>query len=117
MGAPAVDRLRSPVLGRLRGRRRSWLLLSQAGVIAALAGMAVSDPLHHLQGIMVFALMCAFFSATQDIALDAYRIESADSNLQAVLAAMYLTGYRLAMIWAGAGTLTLETWSAEGETG
>lgn len=69
--APAVDRLRIPVLGRLLGRRRSWLLLSQAGVIAALAGMAVSDPLHHLQGIMVFALMCAFFSATQDIALDA----------------------------------------------
>ena len=115
--APAVDRLRIPVLGRLLGRRRSWLLLSQAGVIAALAGMAVSDPLHHLQGIMVFALMCAFFSATQDIALDAYRIESADSNLQAVLAAMYQTGYRLAMIWAGAGTLALAAWSAGGETG
>ena len=99
--APAVDRLRIPVLGRLLGRRRSWLLLSQAGVIAALAGMAVSDPLHHLQGIMVFALMCAFFSATQDIALDAYRIESADSNLQAVLAAPWYDAYeRLAPEYA-----------------
>ena len=99
--APAVDRLRIPVLGRLLGRRRSWLLLSQAGVIAALAGMAVSDPQHHLQGIMVFALMCAFFSATQDIALDAYRIESADSNLQAVLAAPWYDAYeRLAPEYA-----------------
>ena len=76
--APAVDRLQIPVLGRLLGRRRSWLLLSQAGVMTALGGMAVSDPQLHLQSIMFFALMCAFFSATQDIALDAYRIESAD---------------------------------------
>lgn len=115
--APAVDRLQIPVLGRLLGRRRSWLLLSQAGVMTALGGMAASDPQLHLQSIMFFALMCAFFSATQDIALDAYRIESADSKLQAVLAAMYQTGYRLAMIWAGAGTLALAAWSAGGEAG
>lgn len=115
--APVVDRLQIPVLGRLLGRRRSWLLLSQAGVMAALAGMAVSDPQFHLKSIMFFALACAFFSATQDIALDAYRIESAESKLQAVLAAMYQTGYRLAMIWAGAGTLALAAWSAGGETG
>lgn len=115
--APVVDRLNIPVFGRLLGRRRSWLFCSQVGVATALAGMAVSDPQQQLQAVIFFALMCAFFSGTQDIALDAYRIESAESSMQAALAAMYQTGYRLAMIWAGAGTLALAAWNAGGEVG
>ncbi len=102
--APLVDRVTLPLLGRL-GRRRSWLLLAQVGVMAGLVGMAMSDPKESLNVIVWCALLVAFSSATQDIALDAFRIESADTSLQAALAASYQTGYRLAMIWAGAGVL------------
>jgi PAT family beta-lactamase induction signal transducer AmpG len=102
--APLVDRVTLPILGRL-GRRRSWLLLAQMGVMAGLVGMAMSDPKESLQVIVWCALLVAFSSATQDIALDAFRIESAATDMQAALAASYQTGYRLAMIWAGAGVL------------
>lgn len=115
--APIVDRFRLPVLANLLGRRRSWLLLSQIGVVLALIGMGLADPSTDLTAMAVFALLCAFCSATQDIALDAYRIESAKSHFQAVLAAMYQTGYRLAMIWAGAGALALAAFAADGEGG
>lgn len=103
--APLVDRLPIPVLTRLLGRRRSWLLLSQAVIITALVGMALTDPRQTLLPVVWCALAVAFGSATQDIALDAYRIESADTRRQAALAAAYQTGYRIAMIWAGAGAL------------
>jgi len=103
--APLVDRLPIPVLTRLLGRRRSWLLLSQAIIMTALVGMALTDPKLALLPVVWCALAVAFASATQDIALDAYRIESADVQRQAALAAAYQTGYRLAMIWAGAGVL------------
>ncbi len=103
--APLVDRLPIPlVTGRL-GRRRSWLLLAQALVIAGLVGMAFNDPRQDLLPLVWCALLVAFGSATQDIALDAYRIESAGTERQAALAAAYQTGYRLALIWAGAGAL------------
>jgi PAT family beta-lactamase induction signal transducer AmpG len=103
--APLVDRLPIPVLTRALGRRRSWLLLSQAAIVAGLVGMALADPRQTLGPIVWCALLVAFGSATQDIALDAYRIESASLDRQAALAASYQTGYRLAMIWAGAGVL------------
>lgn len=103
--APLVDRLPIPGLTRLLGRRRSWLLAAQLAIVGGLAGMAFSDPKLSLQATVFFALMVAFGSATQDIALDAFRIESADARRQAALAAAYQTGYRLAMIWAGAGVL------------
>ena len=103
--APLVDRLPIPLLTRWLGRRRSWLLLSQCLVVAGLVGMALTDPRQALGPVVACALMVAFASATQDIALDAFRIESADANHQAALAAAYQTGYRLAMIWAGAGVL------------
>ncbi|MDB5929013.1 MAG: AmpG family muropeptide transporter [Polaromonas sp.] len=105
--APLVDRLPIPVLTRLLGRRRSWLLLSQLGIMAALVGMALSDPKQALTPMVWCALAVAFSSATQDIALDAFRIESAGTERQAALAASYQTGYRIAMIWAGAGALWL----------
>jgi PAT family beta-lactamase induction signal transducer AmpG len=105
--APLVDRLPLPWLTARLGRRRSWLLASQVAVAAGLVGMAVTDPSLHLRPLVVFALLTAFASATQDIALDAYRIESAATEKQAALAAAYQTGYRLAMIWAGAGALAI----------
>ena len=103
--APLVDRLPIPLLTRWLGRRRSWLLLSQAIIVTALVAMALTDPGLALQPVVWCALAVAFGSATQDIALDAFRIESADTPRQAALAATYQTGYRIAMIWAGAGAL------------
>lgn len=103
--APLVDRLPLPPLTHWLGRRRSWLLLAQAMVIAGLVGMAFNDPSARLEPLVWCALLVAFGSATQDIALDAYRIESAATDKQAALAAAYQTGYRVAMIWAGAGVL------------
>ncbi len=105
--APLVDRLPLPGLSRWLGQRRAWLLLSQSCVMAGLAGMALTDPRSDLQAMVGWALLVAFASATQDIALDAFRIESADARQQGALVACYQTGYRLAMIWAGAGVLWL----------
>jgi PAT family beta-lactamase induction signal transducer AmpG len=105
--APLVDRLRLPVLAAGLGQRRSWLLLAQLAVIGGLIGMALSDPTRSLDRIVWFAVLVAFASATQDIALDAFRIESTGTEKQGALAAAYQTGYRLAMIWAGAGVLYL----------
>ena len=103
--APLVDRMPIPVFTRWLGRRRSWLLLAQLAVAGGLIAMSFNDPQVALQPVVWGALAVAFGSATQDIALDAFRIESADADRQAALAASYQTGYRLAMIWAGAGVL------------
>ena len=114
MWAPLVDRLSIPVFTKLFGRRRSWLLFAQLLIILGLVGMASIDPKVQLTPIVWCTLLVAFGSATQDIALDAFRIESADSDHQAALAATYQTGYRLALIWSGAGVLWL---AARAETG
>jgi PAT family beta-lactamase induction signal transducer AmpG len=112
--APLVDRLPLPLLTRRLGHRRAWLLLAQAVIIGGLVAMALADPRQGLQALTLAALVVAFGSATQDIALDAYRIESAIVEKQAALAATYQTGYRLAMIWAGAGVLWIAARSAGG---
>ncbi|MDP9929827.1 AmpG family muropeptide MFS transporter [Variovorax paradoxus] len=109
--APLVDRLPLPPLTTLLGRRRGWLLLAQGLVIVGLVGMALNDPRNGLTPLIWCALLVAFGSATQDIALDAFRIESAETRKQAALAAAYQTGYRLAMIWAGAGVLWVAAWA------
>src|SRR5512145_1284100 len=83
--APLVDRLPLPLLTRWLGRRRSWLLLSQGLIMASLVGMALSDPRTGLTMVVWCALAVAFASATQDIALDAFRIESADARHQGAL--------------------------------
>jgi PAT family beta-lactamase induction signal transducer AmpG len=103
--APLVDRLPIPLLTAALGRRRSWLLVAQAAIMAALCTMALTDPRNALTPVVWCAIALAFASATQDIALDAFRIESGDSQHQAALSATYMAGYRLAMIWAGAGAL------------
>lgn len=109
--SPLVDRLPIPGLSRLMGRRRSWMLLSQLIIMAALAGMAYSDPNTQIVNLALFALAVAFASATQDIVVDAYRIEAAPEHMQGTLAAAYMTGYRLAMIMAGAGALAIAAWA------
>ncbi len=103
--APLVDRLPLPLLTRALGRRRSWLLAAQLVLVAGLAGMALTDATQNLSQLVALALLVAFASATQDIALDAYRIESADLSRQAAMAAAYQVGYRSAMITASAGAL------------
>ena len=115
--SPLVDRLPLPVLNGWLGRRRSWLLLAQGLVVGGLLGMALTDPQQHLNHMVWCALAVAFGSATQDIALDAYRIESAQADKQAALAATYQTGYRMAMIWAGAGVLWLVAASLQSGAG
>jgi len=103
--APLVDRLRIPALTGLLGRRRSWLILAQSAIVVGLAGMALTDPAAQLHTLVGFALLAAFGSATQDIALDAFRIESAALSRQAAMAAAYQVGYRAAMITSSAGAL------------
>ena len=88
--APLVDRVRLPLLTRWMGQRRSWLLLAQLLIMAGLVGMAMVDPKAALDPIVWFAVMVAFASATQDIALDAFRIESAGTERQGALGARLL---------------------------
>lgn len=105
--APVVDRLRLPVLTHLLGRRRGWMLFAQCGIALGLFGMSVSDPSSNLTPIVWFGLLVAFSSATQDITIDAYRIEALDVRKQAAMAATYIGGYRTALLVAGAGAFYL----------
>jgi PAT family beta-lactamase induction signal transducer AmpG len=104
--APLLDRLRVPVLGRL-GRRRGWLVLSQALLAAALLAMAATGPQASIGVFVALVGLVAFAGATQDTVVDAYRIEVAPVEAQAALAATYTLGYRLALIASGAGALYL----------
>jgi len=105
--APLVDNVRLPLLHRLLGRRRSWMLLAQLGVMGGLAMLAGTDPNASIYPVAAFALLAAFSSATQDIALDAWRIEAVEIERQAAMAASYQYGYRLALLVSGAGALYL----------
>ena len=105
--APFVDRAQVPLLTRWLGHRRSWMLLCQAAIIAGLLLVAGSDPTHSLGTIAVFAFIVGFSSATQDIAIDAWRIEAAEVSKQGAMAAAYQWGYRVAIIMAGAVPLLL----------
>jgi PAT family beta-lactamase induction signal transducer AmpG len=103
--APVVDRLPLPLLGRLLGRRRSWMLVAQVGIAVGLFNMAHLDPVGHLGTMAALALLVAFSSATQDIAIDAWRIEAAPQPMQGVMAAAYQLGYRIAIMVGSAGAL------------
>ena len=105
--SPIVDRARIPLLFRWLGRRRSWMLLAQLGIVLGLANLATSDPSTGVMQIALGALFLAFCSATQDIAVDAWRIESAPVEMQGAMAAAYQIGYRAALITGGAGALGL----------
>lgn len=105
--APLVDSLRLPVLTPLLGRRRGWMLLAQLSIGASLMIMSGIDPAENVGAFALIALAVAFSSATQDIVIDAYRIECAESRMQGVLAAAYQYGYRVAMLLSMAGALAL----------
>ncbi len=105
--APVVDRLPLPGLTRLLGRRRAWLLVAQLGVTAGLLGIATADPATHLRQLVWLAIGVAFASATQDICVDAWRIEAVGLERQGAMAAVYQFGYRIAMLAAGAGALLI----------
>ncbi|MAD74220.1 MAG: AmpG family muropeptide MFS transporter [Rheinheimera sp.] len=112
--SPLADHLKIPLLHNRLGRRRSWLLTSQIMVAVAICSIALTDPQQNLALMAALAVVLAFASATQDINVDAFRIESAAIEMQAALAAAYLTGYRLAMILASAGTLWLAALFSDG---
>ena len=103
--APLLDHWRLPGFSRL-GRRRGWLLFAQLGVVAGLLAMAFLTPAK-LMPFVAATLLVAFFGATQDIAVDAYRIEIAPVDAQGALVATYSLGYRIALILAGALALIL----------
>ena len=109
--APVVDRLRLPLLTRALGQRRSWILVGQIGVMLGLVAMVLSAPTLSLTSIALCAVLVAFSSSTQDIAIDAFRIESAVDEFQGAMSASYIFGYRLAMLVAGAGAFYLADWS------
>lgn len=105
--APLVDRMPLPLISRVMGQRRSWLALSQVVCIISLIGIGMSDPGADLLIVAAWAVVLAFASATQDIVIDAYRIETLEEDEQGAGAAVYQLGYRLALISAGAGALIL----------
>ena len=89
------------------GQRRSWLLLTQLLIIFSLIFISFTDPQKNLYLTAFFVCMLAFFSASQDIVIDAFRIESVPQNKQGALSSMYIAGYRLGMLVSGAGSLWL----------
>jgi MFS transporter, PAT family, beta-lactamase induction signal transducer AmpG len=112
--APVVDALNVPVLGRLLGRRRGWLLFAQLLLMAAILFLAVQDPVAAPWWVALGALLVAAASATQDIVIDAYRVERLDPDEQAAGMGAYVAAYRIGMLVATAGALyivtAIETW-------
>jgi PAT family beta-lactamase induction signal transducer AmpG len=111
--APLVDQIPIPLLTRWLGRRRGWMLLGQLAIILSIALMASVDPQANpgsLTLMAIAAVMLGFSAATQDIAIDAYRIESAGPDLQALMSATYIAGYRIGMLVSGAGSLFIADW-------
>jgi len=111
--APLVDRLPIPILTNTLGRRRSWMLVAQLSIIASILLMSSSDPQASVDNLEIMAygaVLLGFSSATQDIVIDAYRIESANKNMQSMLSATYIAGYRIGMLVAGAGSLFIASY-------
>ncbi|WP_226893583.1 AmpG family muropeptide MFS transporter [Nisaea sediminum] len=103
--APLMDRLAVPLLGRLLGRRRAWLLTTQLLLMSAIVLMGATDPVATPWLMALFAVVVSFCAASQDIVVDAYRIESLSEDEQGAGAAAYTLGYRVGMLAAGAGAL------------
>src|SRR6516225_3817589 len=103
--APFIDALDVPVLSSLLGRRRGWLLLSQILLIAAIVFLGLCDPTTAPALVAVGALLVAAVSATQDILIDAFRVESLSESEQAAGMASYVAAYRIGMLASTAGAL------------
>src|SRR5438105_52854 len=105
--SPLIDRVKLPLLGEL-GRRKSWIVLCQAGLIVSFVGLGLGNPATGIGWFAIFAVIGAFASATQDIAVDAWRIDVADERTPVeLLSAVYQFGYRTASIVGGAFALFL----------
>jgi len=105
--APIMDRVPLPLLTRLLGRRRGWLLLAQVGLILAILGLASTDPATNLAATAAMALLVAFMSASQDVVIDAYRIELLEEEKLGAGAAVVVLGYRIAMWVTTTGALAI----------
>src|ERR1700744_3768650 len=105
--APLIDALDVPILSRLLGRRRGWLLLSQFLLIAAIVFLALCDPARSAFLVALGAVLVATASATQDIVVDAFRVESLNESEQAAGMASYVAAYRIGMLASTAGALFL----------
>jgi MFS transporter, PAT family, beta-lactamase induction signal transducer AmpG len=110
--APVVDAFDVPVLSRLLGRRRAWMLTAQSLVAVGLLGVGLTNPATSIAATAVFAFLVAFGSATQDVVVDGFRIDVAPTSQQGVLAAAYQLGYRLALLCAGAGALYIAEYAS-----
>lgn len=108
--SPVVDRLPLPLLTRRLGRRRGWLLATQLALALAVLLLGSAAPEAGLARVAVLAVLVAFLSATQDIVIDAFRVELVSADRQGAAAAMLVIGYRLAMLASGAGALLLAEW-------
>ncbi len=105
--APIIDSTRVPVLTGWLGRRRAWMLVAQCSIALALFILSGVDPAENIRLFAIVAFAVAFSAATQDIIVDAYRIECAETRMQGVLAACYQYGYRVALIFSMGGALIL----------
>jgi PAT family beta-lactamase induction signal transducer AmpG len=105
--APVIDRVPPPLLQGLLGRRRGWMLLAQLGIAVGLFNISLCEPSAGVRPLALWALFTTFCAATQDIALDAWRIESAPLSQQGAMLGAYQIGYRVALIVGGAGALAL----------
>jgi PAT family beta-lactamase induction signal transducer AmpG len=103
--APLIDQIRLPLLADLLGKRRAWMIVAQAAVIVCLVSISFCDPHISLMPLVISAVALAFSAATQDITIDAWRIEAAPKADQGAMAAAYQLGYRFAIIASGAGAL------------
>lgn len=110
--APVIDRLKLPLLTSRYGQRRSWILIGQFGVMVGLLIMTLLDPQQQLLAIAMAALLVAFSSATQDVAIDAFRIEAVIREYQGAMSSTYILGYRIALLLAGAGALYIAQFSS-----
>jgi MFS transporter, PAT family, beta-lactamase induction signal transducer AmpG len=108
--APLVDALDIPVLSRLFGRRRGWLLFTQILLLAAIVFLGFQNPLEAPLIVALGAVLVAAVSATQDIVIDAFRVESLDTSEQAAGMAGYVAAYRIGMLASGAGVVALVAW-------
>jgi PAT family beta-lactamase induction signal transducer AmpG len=103
--SPFLDQYDPPLLARLVGRRRGWIIISQIAVMLALAGVAFGDPGHWIAWTIVFSLVLGFAGATQDVTIDGWRITAAPPGKQSLMTAFSEAGYRVGTLAAGAGAL------------
>ena len=109
--APIVDRAAIPFFGRVLGQRRSWILFGQMLVVFGLIAMSIFG-VSNLPLLALFSVIVAFGSSTQDIAIDAYRIEAIEEEYQGAMSASYILGYRISLLIAGAGAFYVASFTA-----